>query len=244
MSPMNQKTKSKTLTKTGVLFFGRNMCNATDKALSHLEGLGFEVTFVKSKGRGESLPENLGSWIGDFIFCFRSLFVLPKYLIDKASIAAINFHPAPPEYPGSGCLNFALYDEAKDYGVTAHLMNEKVDNGKILACHRFPIQKSDTVDSLLERTHLEMLELFCNVTAGIGNGGAKYIERLIFESADEKWNGEARKVSELRKLQTIDKNATEQELERVIRATYTELYPPKVVLHGFEFVLKSPFRDQ
>ena len=36
-----------------------------------------------------------------------------------------------PKYPGSGCINWALYDNAEDFGVTAHLMT-KVDDGPII----------------------------------------------------------------------------------------------------------------
>ena len=30
----------------------------------------------------------------------------PKYLINKANVAAINFHLGSPEFPGNGCLNY------------------------------------------------------------------------------------------------------------------------------------------
>ena len=223
-----------------VLFLGRSQCDATDKALAHLKRLGFEITFVKSKGRGEGLPEDIGHWEGEYILCFRSLFLLRKYLLDKAKIAAVNFHPAPPEYPGSGCLNFALYDGAKEYGVTAHLMNEKIDNGQILECRRFPILKNDGVDSLLERTHLKLLDLFFDVTTGIGTAGKEYIDALLSRSKHESWRGLARRMSELEKLQTVPMNISEEELARVIRATFTESFPPRIVLHGYVFELKSP----
>ena len=78
---------------------------------SQMRGNGFDVTYVQSKHRGERLPEDIQCWDGDYIVCFRSLFILPDSLLKKARIAAINFHTAPPEYPGSGCINFALYDE-------------------------------------------------------------------------------------------------------------------------------------
>ena len=142
-----------------VLFFGRAKCAATEELLSKLVRYGFDVTFVKSHKRGEKLPEDIYCWEGQYIVCFRSLFILPKRLIDKASIAAINFHPAPPEYPGSGCINFALYDEVSEYGVTAHVMNELVDNGKIFEVRRFPVTPFDNLPSVLSRTHSELLNL-------------------------------------------------------------------------------------
>ncbi|GGU69717.1 hypothetical protein GCM10009504_28690 [Pseudomonas laurentiana] len=225
--------------KIKVLFFGRSQCDATLKALGYLNRLKFEVTTVISGGRGEVLPEELKSWCGDYILCFRSLFILPKSLLDQASIAAINFHPGPTEYPGSGCLNFALYEDAPEYGVTAHLMNEKVDHGNILDCRRFPIAPGDTVDSLLERSHLKLLDLFFDIAGGIDASGKRYVEKMLASSAHERWRGEARRMKELDQLSSLDPGICSAELERVIRATYTERFPPKITLHGYEFVLKS-----
>jgi hypothetical protein len=225
-----------------VLFFGRSGCDATEKALTLLKALGCEVYFVKSKGRGEGLPEDVRCWDGEYIFCFRSLFVLPKFLLDKATVAAVNFHPAPVEYPGSGCLNFALYDNAKQYGVTAHVMNEKVDNGAILACHRFPILPTDTVDTLLERTHLKLLNLFFDVVTDLVLGGKDALDKKIVSSVGEKWRGEATRMKDLERLQVIPVGISEIEIEKVIRATYTENFPPYIRLHGYDFVLKSPHK--
>lgn len=225
--------------KVKVLFFGRSKCDATDIAINFLNRLDFEVTTIKSNGRGESLPEEIEWWTGDYIFCFRSLFVLPKRILDRGKIAAINFHPGSVEYPGSGCLNFALYENAKEYGVTAHLMNEKVDDGSIIECRRFPIVAGDTVNSLLERTHLKLLDLFLDTVGGIGTLGDGYIKNLLIKSSDEKWRGEARRMKELDRLSTIDVGVSAPELERIIRATHTDLFPPKIMLHGYEFSLRS-----
>lgn len=222
-----------------VLFFGRSGCEGTSKSLSLLKSLGCNITFVVSKGRGESLPEDISSWHGDYIFCFRSLFILPKYVINRAKIAAVNFHPAPVEYPGSGCLNFALYDNASRYGVTAHVMNEKVDNGAILRCDRFPILPSDSVDNLLERTHIKLLNLFIDIATDLILGGRKSFDKMLLASSNENWRGEAFKMKQLEKLRVVPLDVSEVELKKIIRATYTENFPPYIKLHGYEFVLKS-----
>jgi methionyl-tRNA formyltransferase len=170
--------------------------------------------------------------------CFRSLFLLPKLLIDKASIAAINFHPAPPEYPGSGCINFALYDEVSEYGVTAHVMNELVDNGKILEVRRFPVTPHDNLLTVLSRTHSELLNLCSDFISGLYSDGEKFLKEKLAISGDEAWRGNARRLKELDALQKIDINVSEKELKRIIRATYIDGYPPKIELHGFTFRLK------
>ena len=190
-----------------VLFFGRNKCSGTERTLNHLSRCGFRVTCVLSKGRGEPLPENLGWWRGEYILCFRSLFILPKYLIEKASVAAINFHPAPPEYPGSGCINFALYDGCESYGVTAHLMNEKIDNGKILECRRFPVCKNDNLSTVGARTYSELTGLCLDFITQISSRGDGFIRKRLLESKNISWRGEARRISELEKLQEISPTA-------------------------------------
>ena len=234
----------KNIEKIKVLFFGRSKCEATDRAIDYLNRLDFEVTTVKSNGRGESLPADIAGWSGEYIFCFRSLFVLPKHILDTAKIAAINFHPGPAEYPGSGCLNFALYENAKEYGVTAHIMTEKVDDGSILECRRFPIFAGDTVNSLLERTHLKLLDLLFDTVGGIGVSGRSYINELLNKSNHEEWIGEARRMKELETLSVVDIGVSASELDRVIRATHTESFPTKIKLHGYEFLLSSPRKNK
>ena len=129
------------------------------KIAKKLEDYNFDVTYFKSEKRKERLPNYVLSWKGDYIICFRSLSVLPKSLLKKASIAAVNFHPGPPEYPGSGCINFALYDEVNEYGVTAHIMNSKVDNGDILEVKRFKINMNTNLKEALSKTHDELFQL-------------------------------------------------------------------------------------
>ena len=221
-----------------MLFFGRGNHEQSSMALRHLIELGFDVTFVESQARGEKLPNELDAWEGEYILCFRSYFIIPKRILDHASVAAINIYPAPVEYPGTGCANFALYDQAPQYGVTAHLMTEKVDAGPVLECRRFPVLSSDTVTSLLERTHQICLELFLDVTANLAKSGPEYIVALLKKSAHEKWRGDARKIGDLEKLQTVPLDVSKDELERIIRATHTDLFPTRLVLHGHEFHLK------
>lgn len=219
------------------LFFGRENCDASTKALNHLIRLGFKVTAVYSKGHGEIFPVDLLDWTGDYIFCFRSMYILPKKLIDKAIIAAINFHPGPPEYPGSGCINYALFENSNFYGVTSHLMTEKVDEGRIVECRRFPIHDADTVGSLLDRTHVKLLDLFYDLVSGVSRFGIHYINDLINKSSGERWSGKKRKIKELDNLSLVSTDIKKNELDKLVRATYTEKYPPKIILHGYEFVL-------
>jgi len=224
-----------------ILFLGLKDCSYSERAYELLRLAGMDTQRLLSGARGEALPDRVRSWQGDYILCFRSYFILPKALIDRAHIAAINFHPAPPDYPGSGCVNLALYDGAKTYGVTAHVMNEKVDNGPIIHCRRFPIFPQDTVSTLLARTLHESFGLFCDVVNGLFESGADYLRLMMERATGERWAGSAHKISEIDRLQRIGMGCSREQLERIIRATYTDKFRPFIELHDYRFVLEHPF---
>ena len=127
---------------------------------------------------------------GDYIICFRSLSVLPKSLLKKASIAAVNY-PGPPEYPGSGCINFALYDEVNEYGVTAHIMNSKVDNGDILEVKRFKINMNTNLKEALLKLTMSYFNFVITLLDLCHLKGKKLLlKRKIIQK--KKWRGAAK----------------------------------------------------
>ena len=99
------------------------------------------VTILYSKTYKQKIDKKVMNCTGDYILSFRSLLILPEKIINNAIIAAINFHPGPPKYRGVGCLNYAVYNNEKYYGVTAHLMTKKIDYGNILKVQKFKIDK-------------------------------------------------------------------------------------------------------
>ena len=175
--------------------------------------------------------------MGEYIISYRSPF-LPEGLLNRARVAAINFHPGPPEYPGTGCANFALYNNASEYGVTAHIMKREIDSGPILEVRRFPVCSSDNLSSLLTKTHELLAKLCADFIDEILINNECTIRDKMLECTGERWRGEASLLRGLDALQTILPDITKDELERIIRATYLEDFPPKIRLHGFDFYLK------
>lgn len=218
------------------LYFGRFGCPHSKAALAYLEVLGFQTQVVMSQKAGAELPAWVHDWRGDWIFCFRSYYILPQSTIDAATQAAINFHPAPSDFRGRGCLNFALYEDASEYGVTAHIIETKVDSGAILRCDRFPILPGDGVDSLLQRSHHYLLSAFYEIVGGIASGGRAYVDALL-HGFNENWAGPLYKLSHLDNLQFLDAGASAEEMARVIRATHTATFPTQLVLNGQRFEL-------
>lgn len=220
------------------LFFGRDNCSYSRQAEKHLVHLGFDIHSILSRTRGEPLPSELASWTGEYIFCFRSYFWLPKALIERATIAAINFHPGPPEYPGSGCANWAVYESSPTFGVTAHFMNERIDSGPIVECRRFPLLPQDTINTLLVRTHLKAYDLLLDTTTGLALKGPIFLESQLARFAHENWRANARKMREVDRLQMVDSSISKEELERIIRSTHMPEFPLETRIHGFRFFLR------
>src|ERR1700688_1672260 len=63
---------------------------------------------------------------------FATPTVVPARILQGLGYGAYNFHPGPPHYPGWAPAHFALYEQAAEFGATAHVMTERVDSGPIV----------------------------------------------------------------------------------------------------------------
>ena len=118
-------------------------------------------------------------------------------------------------------------------------MNEKIDNGAIIECRRFPLLQTYNVDTLLTRTHHKLFDLFIDISTGLALEGSDFMDSKLAESKSEKWRGKARKMIDLNNLQQVAPSISKEELEKIIRATYTPSFPPVISLHGYKFVLEK-----
>ena len=222
-----------------VLFFGRKGDEKSKKCIKHLKDLEFDVSVIWSSKRNEKLPEDIGCIEVDYILCYRSHFILPKFLIESPKLYSINFHPGSPKYPGSGGINFSLYNNDKNFGVTVHLMDEKVDSGKILGTKYFPIFENDNLYKLLDRTHNNLFSLFIEFTTNLRKSGKNYIEKNLIENKDVSWGDIKRTTKDIDNHQLIDKDIDEIELKNRIRGFNFTNHPIELKLHGRSFVLKE-----
>lgn len=214
-----------------VLFLGKENDDHGKKALAHCE-LNFTTVTAHVGQWGEPLPESLQQWQGDYIVSYLSRWVVPEFLLKRAAIAAINFHPASPDYPGIGCNNFALYEGATEYGVTCHHMAVRVDTGDIIAVKRFPLFDTDTVASVLSRTYDYQLILFYEVIDSI-------LQRNLLPKSEEKWTRRPFSRQAFNQLRYIDPTMDAAEIARRIRATNFGAWKPLLEVEGFTFELKT-----
>lgn len=218
-----------------VLFVGKADDKLTARALARCRELFADVQ--DHLGRwGDALPEAARTWEGDLIVSYLSRWVLPASLLQRVRIAALNFHPGPPEYPGYGCNNFALYEEATRYGVTCHHMAPKVDTGAIVAVERFGVEADDDVGGLLQRAYAAQAALFERIITGVAQGQPLPVSH-------ERWTRPPTTRREFDALFDITPNMSAQEIARRVRATTYGPYRPRVKLHGFVFELSDRARS-
>jgi methionyl-tRNA formyltransferase len=220
-----------------VLFFGKYNCEHSKNILEAIKKMKWNVLAVWSKKQNEILPDKITGWKGDYIFCFRSYFILKKSLFCNARFGAINFHPAPPNRRGSGAINKALANNDLKFGATCHQIDEKIDHGDIIDVTFFKIDEKDVLDTLLTKAHIKCFKLALKTLNGINKGGQSYIENLKNKNKNIHWSGPVGKLKEVNKLQYLDLNLTQTELKNRIKSYHTDAFPLIIDFHGYKFEL-------
>ena len=217
------------------LFFGSENCIYSQKCIDKLQKYGMEVTIIFSNKRGEKLPAEAFKWKGDFIFSFRNYWLLPDSILKNAKLMALNFHPGTPDFPGSGSYSWALYENSKVFGIIVHQMNQKFDNGKIFDVYTFPIEKCETVETLIKKTLKFLLTTFENFVKKLSNKTINEIQKMIVEPSKFNWSRQARTIKDIDKMSKLDVQLSSDELSRRIRAFHHEKFPVYIEHKGFRF---------
>lgn len=219
-----------------VLLLGRKGCKYSLRLRNYLLKESQTFRYIESSYPGKKLNKIIEKKNFDYIFCFRSFYILKKKHINKTKFAAINFHPGTPEYRGIGCINFALYNNEKFYGSTAHLINERIDNGKILDVKKFQIKKKDNLNICLNKTYRLMIKQAFFILKLLKKN-SNNLEKLILKNNKLKWSKKLYKKKDLEKLYLIKKQANQEEIKRVIRATRIKNFRPYKIINKKKYFL-------
>ena len=193
-----------------VLFLGKANDAHVARAAAFCR-LNFAAVDVYLGAWDDPLPAGAAAWSGDIIISYLSRWIVPGGLLERAKIA-VNFHPGPPEFPGYGCNNFAIYEGAREYGVTCHHMAPRVDTGEIVRVERFPLFPTDDAGTLLARAYDFQLVLFYEIAGRLIRG--KDLPR-----AEEKWTRTPFTRKQFAQLGRITEDMGEEEIARRTRAT-------------------------
>ena len=186
----------------------------------------FDIRQSSRYGRQETLlshevREVMRNGEVDFLFSFLCPVIIKESELTAVRVAPINFHPAPPRYPGVGSASYAIYHEDTTFGVTAHVMDSMVDSGKIIKTLEFPISESDTCETLSGRAKSYTLFLFFEVLAELAGTGK-------VTDCGKRWGGKAITRKDFERWMTVSPDDPTEEIERKIKALrhsrYSEPY--------------------
>jgi methionyl-tRNA formyltransferase len=218
--------------KKKILFIHKKNCTYSIKLIKFLKTKNFFLRTSSSDIYSKILKISKG-YKFDYIVLFRSHVILKKDILHQSDLSAINFHPSTPNYRGIGGVNFAIYNNEKYFGTTAHYINEKIDNGKIINVKKFKIDKKKNVKQLYSQTLNEMYNQAKFIFSNLDNLGI-----LCNNSKNEKWFKKLYNKKDLEKLYKLkSSNIKKEKLKKIIKATSNNNFKPYIDLYGHKFRL-------
>ncbi|MCK5779070.1 MAG: hypothetical protein KAH11_09775 [Rhodospirillales bacterium] len=146
------------------------------------------------------------------LIAFLTSVIVPASYLDALPGPAYNFHPGPPEYPGSYVAGFAIYDGAKTFGVTLHEMAARVDTGPIVEVRRFPVEDGWKFQDLEVAAFRHVVQLFTDYAEHMAS------DDTPLASGVEPWTGKPRTRAQAENLKEIEADMSEEEIVRRYRA--------------------------
>jgi methionyl-tRNA formyltransferase len=117
--------------------------------------------------------ERLAGGMGGWLINANSTFIVPGDVLALFEGRCLNFHPGLlPEYAGLHTHQWAIRNGEREFGVTVHRMERRIDTGAIVGQVRFPIKPDDTRLSLFNRCLSAGAELLARIVAQIARAEA------------------------------------------------------------------------
>lgn len=164
----------------------------------------------------------------ELLISFLSERIVPRECTIRPNI---NFHPAPPRYPGRGGASLALYNGDAAYGATAHIMALKVDTGPIIASTRFKISDRDTCESIHARAERDCLNLLSDCLEVFSATGG------LPPPSGETWSGHAITRKQFEQWLLLDPTDPDDFHRKLKAARHPKFPGPYVKVHGELFAL-------
>lgn len=164
----------------------------------------------------------------DIIYSVQHHELLKATHIQKASKIAVNLHLAPlPEYRGCNQFSFAIMDEVKEFGVSIHEIDTRIDHGDLLFEERFSVPEHCWVNDLYELTFRAALRLFETSAADLIQGKySKIPQSELLKTRKENLHFR----NEIQELKQVDLNQSAEVIKKTLRATYMPGFEPPYAL--------------
>lgn len=120
---------------------------------------------------GKGLAERLDGCGFDWIVSAANLTIIPDDVLSRARRGAVNFHDGPlPSYAGLNAPVWALLHGERQHGVTWHLIEDGIDEGRIIASRPVDISPTETAFSLNAKCYAAGIESFPEVVDQLSLG--------------------------------------------------------------------------
>jgi methionyl-tRNA formyltransferase len=165
------------------------------------------------------------------LVAFSTPIIVPLGVLATLGYGAYNFHPGPPQYPGWAPAHFALYDQATEFGATAHVMIERVDSGPIVDVALFKIPHGIGVTELEGLAYAHLARLFWGLAKRLATE-AEPLPKCALQWGARKTSRRAYEA-----ICDIPLDITKEELDRRLRVFGANHFglSPTIHLHGVQF---------
>lgn len=120
---------------------------------------------------GPGLAERLGDLRCDWLLSIANLDLLPQTVLARATGGAVNFHDGPlPRYAGLNAPVWAILNAEAQHGITWHLIEGGVDEGRILTQRMVNIAGDETAFTLNAKCYAAALDSFPDVITALEQG--------------------------------------------------------------------------
>lgn len=164
-----------------------------------------KIPFFKGnprKGLGYNFIKNIEV---DVIVSVNYLFLIEKDIIQHPKKLIFNIHGSLlPKYRGRTPHVWAIINNEKDTGITAHIIDEKCDTGDIISQIKIPINKRDTGADILNKYKSQYYNLVKGVFEKLKSGklelikqddySATYFGKRTAEDGKINWNWEKERI--------------------------------------------------
>lgn len=187
----------------------------------------------------EDVISQLQSFDADLFISMSFNQILRKTIIDAAPLGFINCHAgALPFYRGRNPLNWALVNDEKYFGVTAHYVDEGIDTGDIIIQRKMEISEQDDYSSLLEKAFVKCAEVLAEAVAQIAAGQVIRIKQTDIDPYG--FYCGMRKVGD----EVLDWQLPARRIHNLIRAITLPGPCARTTMNGQEIaIIKSQFLD-
>ncbi|MBQ9546107.1 MAG: methionyl-tRNA formyltransferase [Bacteroidales bacterium] len=129
---------------------GRGLKMTSSAVKQYAEQHGLPI-LQPEKLRDPQFLEDLKAWQAD-IFVVVAFRMLPQCVWAMPPQGTFNLHASLlPQYRGAAPINWAIINGERETGVTTFMLNERIDEGRMLLQRRCDITDSDTAETLHDR---------------------------------------------------------------------------------------------